>query len=215
MLHTSGLHVNFSLWDKEGNNIFERGKTMLPVNRRLAINDALYSYVSADTLLIAPSPQGYTRHKVYPDIITDVGMHNDSGFLGFTQRLPGAFTTADRVQGLDVHPARAEFMSPASDARHDLCVLMTLTAIYQGLAHKEREAPSYGGPAASLSEAVTRFTDSSALMQDLSAIAKGDKQMQAHVKGLHQAVLEAFKACKLTQPSLEELNPSLALQFSR
>ncbi len=202
----SGLHVNFSLWDKT-ENLHSRNNVTFTLDdaKKRSILSHLHQYVGNDTLLICPSDNAFQRRGFlssqfhYDRDSTNGILATKINFVSYRKpRLLGTF----EEQRTD----RIEFRSPSSDARHDLSVLMTMSAIYEGLknANEFESKPIPKIAPKSKTEAIERFENSSALMPDLKKMTGDDAELQKHVTALQKEILIAAEIDKLTQPILGE-----------
>ncbi len=202
----SGLHVNFSLWKKADSLHPSKNITFdIEDTKKRSILVALHQYVGNDTLLICPSDDAFQRRGFlssqfyYDRDSTNEILATKINFVSYRKpRLLGTF----EEQKTD----RIEFRSPSSDARHDLSVLMTMSATYEGLKSTSEfvNKPIPKIAPKSKDEAIERFEESSALMPDLKKMAGDDAELQKHVSALQNEILKAAKIDKLTQPILSE-----------
>jgi hypothetical protein len=196
----AGLHVNISLWDKGGRNLMFGEHDKIPLVN--AIRERLYTYAHSDMLLIAPDQSACRRLNGYP------ATYAKEFFCG--HRVPGDQEMRVRKKVTDPEECRLEFRTPASNARHDLAVLMTLMAVYQGLQKKqppptvESETREVHTPA----KLLARFDRSSQLFKDLMAlVASQAPAMQSHVHQLKPEITKGARSNSLHQPTLIELQP--------
>lgn len=178
-ISTVGLHVNFSLWNDENRNLIDvNSGYKLPF---APIENALYHYLETDLLLIAPNSSAISRLHNFPDAMS-------TGFL-------------QRKESDDAQRARFEFRSPAANARHDLAILMVMSAIYKGLKEMDRKSTHMN---ADLSidvpgiprTMIDKFKEKGELIDDLKMIT-GDVR---HANALRDAIAQAAEKDNLCQP---------------
>jgi hypothetical protein len=195
----AGLHVNFSLWDKQGRNLMHSANDP-EIARVQAIRKKLYEYMRSDLLLLAPDDDALKRLRIFK------GLKGESGFCELRSPGHGRQQRSKRVE--DPDKSRLEFRTPAANARHDLATLMVLAAIYQTLQENDQRR-SETMPAIDIKDLATvrqSFEQSSRLIGDLRLIAASDDTMRKHVDQLRTEVLKEVRAHKLHQPTLAELH---------
>lgn len=186
---TSGLHVNFSWWKDDTNQVaIDTYDRRDQVN---AIRHVLFSYLVNDLLLIAPNHEAFDRLERY---------HSTKGNYEFC-RIKAPWMH----EGLPGPQSRLEFRTPASNARHDLSVLMVLTAIYRGLKEVPDDplVPKDTPLPTTMRDALAAFMESSFVMKDLGTIFKDDKTLLAHVDALRDTVISAARDDTLAQPTIQ------------